>query len=140
MKTQKWYMIFSLFLAVGLALVLSAGTAMAQEVCNDSTDNDKDGLVDCADPECATNPKFCPQPPPADGADCSPGYYKKHTDTWDDGICCAGNALTSGTACNQIYLRLCAECGATAQQREDAKAFLDACFGTATASPCRDDD
>jgi len=74
------------------------------------------------------------------GADCSPGYYKKHVDTWDSGRCCLGDARDSGTACGQIYLQLCAECGGTATTRAAAKEILDACFGTAAASPCTDDD
>lgn len=80
-----------------------------------------------------------PPPPKKDTADCSPGYYKNHPNTWDDGICSEGDALTSGTQSNLIYLFLCAECGATKEQRDAAKDFLDACFVTAEASPCQDD-
>jgi hypothetical protein len=138
MKGQRLFMLLGLFFAVGLAFVLlPVGTASALEVCTDGADNDKDGFVDCKDPDCANDPA-CKLPPPPVTADCSPGFYKKHPNTWDDGICCLGDALTSGTACNQIFLFLSAELGATPEQRAAAKGFLDACFVTAEASPCDD--
>lgn len=43
-------MAFSRFLI--LAIILNFYGAFAQEICNDSIDNDGDGLYDCADPEC----------------------------------------------------------------------------------------
>jgi hypothetical protein len=141
MKGQRLFMLLGLFFAVGLALVvLAPDVATAQEVCNDGIDNDKDTLIDCKDPDCATDPVCKTPPPPKVTADCSPGFYKKHPNTWDDGICCMGDALTAGTDCNRILLFLSAELGATEEQRATAKAFLDACFVTAEASPCEDDD
>ena len=89
-------------------------------------------------------------PPPCDpktqkcdgGADCSPGFYKNHPDTWDNGICCAGNTgdAVSGEQCDILLEMLKAHGFAgAAQQRAAAKGVLDACFGTAAASPCTDD-
>ena len=79
-------------------------------------------------------------PPPKDvTADCSPGFYKNHTDTWDDGICCTGDALTSGTACNVIFNQLNAQGPGSGAIRGTATDFLNACFVTAAASPCTDD-
>ncbi|MGH8509164.1 MAG: hypothetical protein ACREVH_10655 [Gammaproteobacteria bacterium] len=106
--------------AVALGLTLAAGPAFAQKG---------------EEPPCTKN---C-EPPKEERADCSPGYYKNHVDTWDDGICCAGDAGNPDTACGQIYRQLCAECGATPIQRRAAKQLLDTCFGTAPESPCQDD-
>jgi hypothetical protein len=51
-------MILGVFFAIGLALVLSAGTAQAQapEICTDGLDNDGNKLTDCDDPACADAP------------------------------------------------------------------------------------
>lgn len=61
MNKRQWLGIVSVFFALGLVLVLSGGTAQAQEVCNDGTDNDGDKLIDCKDPDCAKNP-ICQTP------------------------------------------------------------------------------
>ena len=103
---------------LGLALAFSAGPAAAQ-VCD---------------------PKVQKCPPPKDGtADCSPGYYKNHPNTWDDGICCAGDALTSGTECNTIFVGLNAHGPGSGAIRGFFADLLNACFGTAADSPCTDD-
>ena len=79
-------------------------------------------------------------PPPKKTADCSPGYYKNHPNTWDDGICCEGDALTPGTDCNEIYTALTAQGASSGAIRAAASGFLNgSCFVTAEASPCTDD-
>lgn len=80
---------------------------------------------------CDPKKEVCP-PPPCDpakevcgGADCSPGFYKNHVEAWcpgSDAVTCDGQAYSCGT----LYNLLCAECGATKEQREFAKACLDA--------------
>ena len=88
-------------------------------------------ICDPKDPKCP--------PPPKNTADCSPGYFKNHTATWDDGICCTGDAQTSGTQCNLIFQDLNAQGPGSGATRGNAADFLNACFVTADASPCTDD-
>jgi hypothetical protein len=116
---------FRVLLAAALSLTMLA--AVPPEVYAQKCDPKKQV---CPPPPCDPKTQVC------DGdvtADCSPGYYKKHPETWQ-GICC------TGTACDLIAQQLCAECGATPTQRAAAKESLDSCFGTAAASPCTDDD
>ncbi len=121
---------FRVLLAAALSLTMVA--AVPPEVYAQKCDPKKEV---CPPPPCDPKTQVC------DGtADCSPGFYKRHPNTWDDGICCSGDALAGGTQCNLVYLQLCAECGATATQRAAQKEFLDSCFGSAAASPCTDDD
>jgi hypothetical protein len=89
-----------------------------------------------------TVPAFAgpPPPPKKTTADCSPGFYKNHPDAWDNGICCDGDALASGTECNGLYQDLNAHGSTSANlRRAAATAELNECFGTAEASPCTDD-
>jgi hypothetical protein len=142
MNRQRVFMIAGLLFVLGLLVAMPVGTAQATtEICNNKVDDDGDKAVDCADPDCATS-EFCktPPPPPKNPADCSPGFYKKHPNTWDDGVCATGSYLVAGTQANQLFLMLSAELGATAAQRAAAKNLLDACFETAEESPCEDDD
>ena len=63
--TRKSLLIMTaLFLIVGLSFVFSVDKAMAQgkEICDNKVDDDGDGLVDGADPDCA--------PPPPKGVIC----------------------------------------------------------------------
>jgi hypothetical protein len=83
-------------------------------------------LLPSTDPACA----------PLAPADCSPGYYKKHPSTWQTQ--CVNFYSPLGSAM-YVQWMLSAELGASATQREQAKAALDACFGTAASSPCTDD-
>ena len=76
---------------------------------------------------------FPPPPPPPTTADCSPGYYKNHPETWCS-FCFAGQG------CDQIVTDLSTGGAGSAAVRDAAKAQIDACFGTAQASPCKDDD
>ena len=66
-------------------------------------------------------------------ADCSPGFYKNHPETWCDQ--CFG-----GEGCDLLVSQLSTRGAESAATREAAKAAIDACFGTAEASPCVDDD
>jgi hypothetical protein len=81
-------------------------------------------------PACGTPP---PPPPPPVTADCSPGFYKNHPETWCD-------ACFAGVGCAQIVEELSSKGAGSAAIRDAAKASIDACFGTAAASPCVDDD
>ena len=82
-------------------------------------------------PTCGTPPP--PPPPPPVTADCSPGFYKNHPETWCD-------ACFGGEGCALIVEQLGARGAGSAAIRDAAKAEIDACFGTAAASPCLDDD
>jgi len=108
MKLQKWFMIFSLLLAVGFALVLTTGTAMAQ-------------TCDPKDPKCE------PPPPPKDGIPCTPGFWKNHTELWFDGVCCDGD---NQPTCDGLLAALKPQTpGSTAAIRDAAAAYLDGCVG-----------
>lgn len=72
-----------------------------------------------------------PPPPPPSTADCSPGYYKNHPTAW------CGPCGFSVDVCNSLLNDL--RTGGSSGAREAAKAQIDACFGTAAASPCQDD-
>ena len=84
------------------------------EICDNKIDDDGDGLVDGADPDCQKT-----------STGCSPGFYKNHTDIWV-GICCTDS--TSPTCGSLLTALTCkgsdASCG-----RSAAAAFLDACTG-----------
>ena len=75
----------------------------------------------------------CTPPPPAE-ADCSPGYYKNHPETW------CTRCGYDAAACTAEVANLSARGSESAAIRDAAKARVDACFGTAEASPCLDDD
>ncbi len=81
------------------------------------------------------DPVLCPGDRPSD---CSPGYYKspKGKLTWDTE--CAEFYAPLGDYAHVLWM-LSAEEGATAGNRADAKTALDACFGTASNSPCSED-
>lgn len=68
-------------------------------------------------------------------ADCSPGFYKNHPETW-----CGADLCFSGEKCDELLQALASRGADSAGTREGAKGELDACFGTAQASPCVDDD
>jgi hypothetical protein len=85
-------------------------------------------------------------PPKKVTADCSPGFYKKHPETWCASLggptTCPSDAsrLTpTGEACTELVRMLSAELGATKAERDGAKVSLDRCFGTGSKSPCEDD-
>lgn len=65
-------------------------------------------------------------------ADCSQGFYKNHPETWCD-YCFAG------VGCTSLVEQLSTRGAESAAIRDAAKAQIDACFGTAEASPCTDD-
>lgn len=103
MNKQKWYMIGGLFLAVGLALALSAGTVGAQ-VCDPKTQK-------------------CPPPPPK-GTGCSPGFYKNHLDFWVQ--CCDGEGQPS---CASLLTALTCKGSDALCGRSAAALYLDGCTG-----------
>jgi hypothetical protein len=116
--------------------------------------------------ECDPKYEKCPPPPPCDPykekcpppkkvtADCSPGYYKKHPEEWCRGYVGSGSpsdpdypgsdlskACASGAGCTVLLQQLNDHTPVLgAGIRQGAKSFLDACFVTAAASPCEDDD
>jgi hypothetical protein len=62
-------------------LSLEGGTGS----CGDGEDNDKDGAIDCKDPECAEDEKCKePPPPPPPPGNCSPGFFKNHPDVFNE--------------------------------------------------------
>jgi hypothetical protein len=136
---KRLLLMFVLFFAVGLGLVLlPVGTASAQEICDNGIDDNKDTLVDCKDPLCANDPA-CKKPQVT--ADCSPGFYKNNKERWCGVECPAspGTAIVEPT-CSLLVIQLSSELGSPKAVRDAAKAVIDACFGTAAASPCTDDD
>ncbi len=92
----------------------------------------------------ATAPVFAG--PPKVTANCSPGFYKKHPETWCASLggpaTCPGDPLRAtptGEACTDLVEMLSAELGATKAEREAAKLSLDLCFRTGSKSPCEED-
>jgi hypothetical protein len=78
-------------------------------------------------------------PPPKKEVSCSPGFWKAevHLDLWDSGVCCDGDARTAGTECNGILVTLSTGGGGiTAVLRQQAAAFLNACFEELGQDPC----
>ena len=62
------------------------------EVCNDGLDNDCDGFVDCADPDCSANP--------ACGPVCMPEVCNDGVDNDCDGLSdCADTDCSANPAC-----------------------------------------
>ena len=104
---------------LGFCLTVVAGSAYAQ-VC------------DPKDPKCV--------PPPKTTADCSPGFYKNHPETWCNVTCpTTGSVEFTGAECDVLIEQLGARGPGSAGIRSFAKQQIDACFGTASASPCTDD-
>jgi len=91
---------------IGMLFVFSQG-ALAQ-------------ACDPKDPKCV---------PPKDGLDCSPGYWKNHTNVWF-GRCCV-----VGPDCDGLLADLNLKGNDPA--REAADADLTACFGD--SQPCTDE-
>jgi len=76
----------------------------------------------------ACDPKDPKCVPPKDGVDCSPGYWKNHTDLWF-GRCCTGDD------CQDLLDDLRLRGGDPARAAADAE--LTACFGD--SQPCTDE-
>ncbi len=86
------------------------------------------------------DPKDPKCPPKKNTADCSPGYYKNHPEAWCDVTCPTTNTVQfTGTACTLLLEALGAKGPGSEFIRGFAKDTIDACFGTAEASPCTDD-
>jgi hypothetical protein len=80
MHKGQWRGIVSVLLALSLVVVWAAGTAVAQtkvEICDNKIDDDGDGFIDGADPDCQK------PPPPPSGTPCSPGFWKNHSDEFN---------------------------------------------------------
>ena len=72
-------------------------------------------------------------PPKKEVTDCSPGFWKNHTDVWF-GVCCDDNPTPQ---CDDLLTALSARGPGGAAIREAAQRFLNACF--ILGSPCVDD-
>jgi hypothetical protein len=101
MNKWQWRGIVSVLFALSLVLVWSAGTAVAQatEICDNGKDDDGDGLIDGADPDCK-------KPPP--GIPCSPGFWKTEQHRGDFNAAC-GDAAALATSLGLTALDTCAE-------------------------------
>ena len=73
-----------------------------------------------------------PPPPPKEEVDCSPGYWKNHTEVWFDDVCC------SGEMCDLLLDNLSARGRGGAALRAAAQGVLNECFFD-DGSPCDDD-
>jgi len=83
----------------------------------------------------ACDPKKEKCPPPKADAECSPGYWKNHPETWV-GFCCNTD---DDPTCSALQSALQAQGPGSGVIREGAAEFLDACFGSAEETPCTDD-
>jgi hypothetical protein len=138
MSAKRLFMGVGLLFALGFALALPVGPAMAGiEVCDDGIDNDQDGATDCKDSEC-TNSPACEK---ERSAACSPGYYKNHISAWCN-IECPTGVIISPTSC-QLLLGtegLNATGPANGVKKNIAASFINTtCFVTAEESPCEED-
>jgi len=136
--------------ALSVGLMFITASAFAGEICDPKYDKE------CPPPPPPCDPKKDPKCPPPKKvtADCSPGYYKNHPEEWCSGYVGSGSPsdpdypgsdlskpCASGGGCTTLLGQLnnhTPRIGAGI--REGAKLFLDACFVTAAASPCEDDD
>ena len=85
------------------------------EICDNKVDDDGDGLIDCADPDCNCNPK---------GTPCSPGYWKNHRaqfNTWCGQV--------PGWTCDQLWTALNCRGSDASCRRGAAAAALNAVSG-----------
>jgi hypothetical protein len=89
MTRKSLFMMIALLFVFGLAPVLSVDMATAQtkpvEICDNGKDDDGDGLIDGADPDCKKTPP---------GVPCSPGFWKNHPE--DFGGACGDAAALAG--------------------------------------------
>jgi hypothetical protein len=77
-----------------------------------------------------------PPPPPKKDADCSPGYYKNHPETWAF-LCPDG--IPGLFTCEQLLAMLNATGAGAGTLKNIAAAALNSVFGSAEDSPCTDD-
>ena len=80
----------------------------------------------------------CPVTVPAEPAACSPGYLKKHPETWcgPEAGCSTGGVITE---CDGFLAMLSWKGSKAGDVKKQAAAILnEICFGTAEASPCED--
>jgi hypothetical protein len=103
--------------AMGLGLTLAAGSASAGEP---------------------------PPPPKKEPAACSPGFYKQNLEKWcpEGSIsACPSTGLPLPGLCADFVPLLSAEepFKSPKEVRDAALTILNACFGTAEASPCEED-
>jgi hypothetical protein len=134
---------------------VASGACTQGEICNNGVDDDGDGLVDCADPDCAGAPA-CPPPmcgdgvvtfpetcDPPDGVSCGPsctllneiGRCTNGVDDDNDGLVdCADPDCASDPAC-AIPTEICQN----GLVDDDFNGFADcadpACMGTTTCTP-----
>jgi hypothetical protein len=75
------------------------------------------------------------------GADCSPGYYRNHVDTWCGIVCPSDGVTVIGPSTCEFLLGELFSTGRGSGVRKNAAAdFInEVCFVTAAASPCTDD-
>jgi hypothetical protein len=108
--------VFLLALGVLVTPVSQINAQTKGEICDNGLDDDDDKLVDCADPDCATNPA-CQKEPPGEG--CSPGFWKNHPDefnTWCGQV--------SGWTCDELWTAInCKGNNATCRRSEAADAL-----------------
>lgn len=70
------------------------------------------------------------------GLYCSPGWWKNHSEAWEDGICCIGLASDPSSQCGILDEMLRARGPGSVDIRTNAQEFLSACF---VSPPCADD-
>ena len=88
------------------------------------------GMAMGASVSLADKHKNPPKDPPPKGSECSPGYFKNHTNVWF-GTCCDD----STAQCDDLLVALRARGSTGAALRGTAQDELNACFET---SPCDD--
>lgn len=114
------------------ATLAAANLEGGEGSCTDGKDNDGDKLMDCADPDCSTDPACVKNPPPS-GTPCSPGYWKNHrtafNDVCDEAAAIAGDQFTS---CSELLTAITCtgnQPGCTGARRQAAAAALNSVSG-----------
>jgi hypothetical protein len=119
MRVPKILAVTMMFAALALfvgskAFTVNVSAQKATEICDNGKDDDGDGLIDSADPDCKKT-----------STGCSPGFYKNHTSLWV-GTCCTDE---TDPTCDELLNALVCKGSDSSCGRSDAAAFLDACTG-----------
>jgi hypothetical protein len=112
------------------------GLVLSDEDCNNAQDDDRDGLVDCADPAC-TGVAACPAASCQVNADCSSNQYCRNQQCAATGACSRHAECAPNYFCLQSQCVVAGSCLSEAQCRSGERCQQGRCV---TAELCGDSD